>query len=102
MLPGRELKFTPTPPSWWAASLGSSSSSSEMRERVPVMVAGLQVFTSLKMTGGRRGRHKKPGRQQERVGQSWDQDSGVAEKGKNRQGRFLGRVRRRRGETNRC
>lgn len=52
MFPGRELKFTPIPPSWWAASLGSSSSSRDIRDKVPVMVAGLQVFTSLKMTEG--------------------------------------------------
>lgn len=48
MLPGRALKLTP--PSWWACSFGSSSSSREMRDRVPVMVAGLQVLTSLNMT----------------------------------------------------
>lgn len=59
MLPGRELKLTPTPPSEWAGSLGSSSSSREMRDRVPVMVAGLQVFTSLNMTGTRRGETRK-------------------------------------------
>lgn len=58
MFPGRELKLTPTPPSWWAASLGSSSSSREMRDRVPVMVAGLQVFTSLNITGKRCGEAK--------------------------------------------
>lgn len=68
MFPGRELKLTPTPPSWWAANLGSSSSSREMRERVPVIVAGLQVLTSLKMTGGRRGRQEKQWRQPEKDG----------------------------------
>lgn len=47
-MPGRALKLTP--PSWWACSFGSSSSSSEMRDSVPVMVAGLQVLTSLNIT----------------------------------------------------
>lgn len=56
MLPGRLLKLTP---SWWAANLGSSSSSREIRDRVPVMVAGLQVFTSLKMTEEGRRKEKR-------------------------------------------
>ena len=76
MFPGRELKLTPTPPSWWAASLGSSSSSREMRERVPVMVAGLQVFTSLKMT---RGEEKERGRQGKEKGRV---EGGRAEEGR--------------------
>lgn len=69
MFPGREVKLTP--PSWCAGSLGSSSSSSEMRDKVPVIVAGLQVFTSLNMTGERR----RWGDEKKRTGK-WEKNSG--------------------------
>lgn len=58
MFPGSGEKLrAPSGPT--RQDLGSSSSSRDRRDRVPVMVDGLQVLTSLNRTGDRSGKESK-------------------------------------------
>lgn len=57
MFPGSGEKLRP-PSGPTRQDLGSSSSSRDRRDKVPVMVDGLQVLTSLNRTGDRSGRKR--------------------------------------------
>lgn len=75
------------------ANLGSSSSSSEMRDSVPVMLAGLHVFTSLKMTEGAREGGKRDRKEKRGPKGGEDKKEGVHTKaGKREKDRSRGRV----------
>lgn len=70
IFPGSGEKLRP-PSGPTRQDLGSSSSSRDRRDSVPVMVDGLQVLTSLNRTGGRSGREVSPGEEEPPDALAW-------------------------------